>query len=241
MENKGNKQKIGNIRYSSSNNNKHAHNAVVNILPDDFIGKRTALFGMTRTGKSNTIKKIIQLSKQMSIENNPIGQIIFDMNGEYANINKQDNTSIKDLYKEDTLVYSTFDYQKEDIRILKTNFYEDLLEGWNILNEHFKPTKGVDYINSFLAIDMAEHIENIEGDDYSLKTRSSRVIAAYKCCLHKAGFKPLNEKIYFDGKSEVDKECSINPKKWITYDKAIEWFEELKKIKIYNLVVVSSL
>jgi hypothetical protein len=32
----------------------------VYVSPQDFLGKRTALFGMTRTGKSNTVKKIIQ-------------------------------------------------------------------------------------------------------------------------------------------------------------------------------------
>ena len=103
---------IGAIRYSSSRNtkaNSDPDEAVyVNSL--DILGKRTALFGMTRTGKSNTLKKLIQATELLSSEasydlkaqnesfeegmkpftNNdlpkyPIGQIIFDVNGEYAN------------------------------------------------------------------------------------------------------------------------------------------------------------
>jgi len=32
----------------------------------DILGKRTALFGMTRTGKSNTVKKLIEATEELS-------------------------------------------------------------------------------------------------------------------------------------------------------------------------------
>ena len=55
---------IGKVRYSSSrrfNTLDEAVNKVeVFINPGDMLGKRTALFGMTRTGKSNSVKKIIE-------------------------------------------------------------------------------------------------------------------------------------------------------------------------------------
>ena len=38
----------------------------VYISPLDFLGKRTAMFGMTRTGKSNTVKKIIEITAEIS-------------------------------------------------------------------------------------------------------------------------------------------------------------------------------
>ena len=80
----------------------------------DFVGKRTALFGMTRTGKSNTVKKILESSgavgKAFALDEKPlkpVGQIIFDINGEYANANQQDEgTAIFEMFKKDTTRYS---------------------------------------------------------------------------------------------------------------------------------------
>src|SRR5207245_344931 len=101
--------RIGSVRYSSSRRfQKEAVPVPVFVTPSDFLGKRTALFGMTRTGKSNTVKKIIQATVSMSskapytiekppkesVEENlepftkdgvpkfPAGQIIFARTGE---------------------------------------------------------------------------------------------------------------------------------------------------------------
>jgi hypothetical protein len=58
---------IGTVRYSSSRRfQKRGNNIAVFVSPADFLGKRTALFGMTRTGKSNTVKKIIQASRDQT-------------------------------------------------------------------------------------------------------------------------------------------------------------------------------
>jgi hypothetical protein len=108
---------IGRVRYSSSRRFQEQQVTVqVFVSPQDFLGKRTALFGMTRTGKSNTVKKIIQATVAMGrmaphklndsihesveavleplakdgVPKYPVGQIIFDINGEYANANMQD-------------------------------------------------------------------------------------------------------------------------------------------------------
>lgn len=62
-----NEFKIGQVRYSSSRRFQSNESPVeVFISPQDFVGKRTALFGMTRTGKSNTVKKIIEATAEIS-------------------------------------------------------------------------------------------------------------------------------------------------------------------------------
>ncbi|MDD2302573.1 MAG: DUF87 domain-containing protein, partial [Eubacteriales bacterium] len=62
-------------------------NVDVNVTTNDFMGCRTAMFGKTRLGKSNVVKLIAQ----SLIETQPnVGQLIFDINGEYANDNPQD-------------------------------------------------------------------------------------------------------------------------------------------------------
>ena len=49
------------------------------------------MFGMTRTGKSNTVKTLIKaISETADARNMQIGQIIYDINGEYANVNIDD-------------------------------------------------------------------------------------------------------------------------------------------------------
>lgn len=57
----GDTVRIGKVRFSSSMRYQSLESDIeVRIDPLDIIGKRTALFGMTRTGKSNTVKKIIE-------------------------------------------------------------------------------------------------------------------------------------------------------------------------------------
>lgn len=128
--------RIGRVRYSSSRRFQEQDAIVpVYVRPQDFLGKRTALFGMTRTGKSNTVKKIIEATVRMSesatheltekspsavligellepfdkdgMPKYPAGQIIFDINGEYANPNLQDaGTAIYEMFKDQTSRYS---------------------------------------------------------------------------------------------------------------------------------------
>lgn len=98
----GNSQsvKLGEIRYASTNR-KHqgVDNVATYIFPADLLSQKSALFGMTRTGKSNTTKiiakSVYELRYPKDVNNNKplrVGQIIFDPNGEYANENTQDSS-----------------------------------------------------------------------------------------------------------------------------------------------------
>ena len=89
--------KLGFVRYASSNRKyQNINNVKVQISPLDLLNQKTALFGMTRTGKSNTTKIIaksvfeLRIPKKQDDATLRIGQIIFDPNGEYANENSQD-------------------------------------------------------------------------------------------------------------------------------------------------------
>ncbi|WP_233357569.1 helicase HerA domain-containing protein, partial [Vibrio cholerae] len=95
---------IGTVRYTST---ARLHRAVtealvsVQIQPTDFLARRTAILGMTRTGKSNTLKTTVaSVAMSAAKDNTKVGQIIFDINGEYANVNQQDDgSSIADVFK----------------------------------------------------------------------------------------------------------------------------------------------
>lgn len=58
---------LGTVRYSSTRRFQEATTDVpVYVTPKDFLGKRTAMFGMTRTGKSNTVKVMVDSAVSMS-------------------------------------------------------------------------------------------------------------------------------------------------------------------------------
>jgi DNA helicase HerA-like ATPase len=244
--------KIGKVRYSSSRRFQEREPEVpVYVAPRDFLGKRTALFGMTRTGKSNTVKKIIQSSVQMGVgapytldkpakENPedtlepfeksgipkyPVGQIIFDINGEYANANMQDEgTAIFELFKELTIRYSTI--PKAGFKVMKVNFYRDVPAGFELVGTHLSQSIG-NYIDSFRVVDFQKP------EDYdtnqSAKTRYDRKVAAYQCCLYRAGFKaPPNFKVRFSGNATlnelVQEGGGLDPSRGISLDQAVNWF-----------------
>jgi len=241
--------RIGKIRYSSSYRfQENMEDVPVYVNPKDFLGKRTALFGMTRTGKSNTVKKIIQSTVEISkkvpenlfddyvkIENllepydsngipkQSVGQIIFDINGEYANANLQDDgTAIFELYKEDVIRYSVL--EKIGFKVMKVNFYTDLLSGFELIKSHLINDSS-DYVKSFTSVDLSEPEDK---DDNSAVTRYGRRRAAYLCCLSQAGFKIPNKFVVkFDGNKDLNDIGGCNPAKGISLDDAINWFTNI--------------
>ncbi|MCT3915083.1 ATP-binding protein [Elizabethkingia anophelis] len=242
---------IGHVRYSSSlrfQNDNEKDKAEVYIHPADLLGKRTALFGMTRTGKSNTVKKVIEATVQISSKATkelseiktenieeflksfesegapkfPVGQIIFDINGEYANANLQDGNSISDRYDGDVTKYSVL--KKEGFTVMKVNFFKQIQSGFELVKSFLYDETG-DYVKSFLAIDLTEP----EVTDKSAYIRWERKVAAYLCCLHAAKF-PLPtdmNSIKFSGNDELNRlvksDGSLVPDKGISFDDAINW------------------
>lgn len=247
---------IGHVRYSSSlrfqSKNKE-DKADVFINPADLLGKRTALFGMTRTGKSNTVKKIIEASTEISskaksnlgsfnqqVEDNlksfdemgapkyPIGQIVFDINGEYANANMQDaGTAIFEMYEKIVSRYSVL--QKKDFLEMKINFYYEIENGFEMISSYFKETGQTNgYIEHFLSVDLSKPAgyDGFNGNS----VRFDRKMAAYKCCLYKAGFPlPKEKSLKFVGAGEINDKIKsnskIDPSNGISYDEACLWFE----------------
>ena len=243
--------RIGKVRYSSSLRFQESQKDVpVFVTPSDFLGKRTALFGMTRTGKSNTVKKIIEATTDISVkaqrtcistngdvnvadtqpfEDNGVpkykaGQIIFDMNGEYANANLQDDgTAIFEKYSDITTRYSVLD--KQGFQVMKINFYNEIEEGFAFICNSLAEESG-DYVKDFLAIDWTEPTER-NGSDY---VRWARRVAAYQCCLKEAGFTvPQNLTIKFSGNKDINgliiKDKTIDPSKGVSLNDATAFWK----------------
>ena len=251
--------KIGKVRYSSSRRFQLLDSAVpVYVKASDFAGKRTALFGMTRTGKSNTVKKIIQacvdISDKAPLKLNksketpdeilkpftddaypkyPVGQIIFDINGEYANPNLQDQgTAIFDLFKDKTIRYSTTEKPGSDFRVMKVNFYNEVESGFDLIKSH--PVISDDstrFVSSFRTVDLTKPSDY--STNMSASTRYDRRAAVYLCCLYRADFPaPAKFKVSFSANKEVRAAVNpnVDPSKGLSLEDAALWWERLWEI-----------
>lgn len=219
-------QAIGAVRYASSRRHRQTHPVPVYVSAFDYLGKRTALFGMTRTGKSNTVKKIIEATAELAPTGatldgkkvEPIGQIIFDVNGEYANSNQQDEgTAIFELY-DDVTRYSIM--EKDGFKVMKLNFYKQLMSGFQMIRSNLQDDRAV-YTQAFLNVDWEEP----DAGDKGAVVRFKRRQACYQAVLHAARFSvPKGHKVYFTGAKAINEAVGCDPKDGLTLDEAVQWF-----------------
>ena len=130
-----NPEAIGHLRYTESRTIPSRGEVSVKVAPHDFVSNRTALFGKTRMGKSNTIKVIADMMLRTEPD---VGQIIFDLDGEYSNPNEQDGTSLFQLHTERCIRYSLNPSPRDipDVdppRTLKVNFFGQVVLGHAIM------------------------------------------------------------------------------------------------------------
>lgn len=234
------REQFGKLRYSSSKSydEKGKYAPEVYLRTNDIIARRSAFFGMTRMGKSNTIKIIISAIEKLNknkTQNEKIGQIVFDINGEYTFSNEQDKGSIYEKFKDNVVRFSTSlkkAQQHSDVRAVQYNFYKDetLEESFNLLCDELSLIKTADYFKDFRSIDMFD-----ESDDRELKSAKDRKKAIYKCILYRASFEQKPDyKIKFyrftlknSTQDKEDKEIN-KPHEGITIKDACEYFENLE-------------
>lgn len=227
------REQFGKLRYSSSKSydEKGKYAPEVYLRTNDIIARRSAFFGMTRMGKSNTIKIIISAIEKLNknkAQNEKIGQIVFDINGEYTFSNEQDKGSIYEKFKDNVVRFSTSlkkAQQHSDVRAVQYNFYKDetLEESFNLLCDEIIANKKADYMSHFTNISMFEVIEDRNSTEYRNQQRKR---ALYKCILHKAKFTNRNEILKFKGFSDFGESV---PESGLSIEKATAYFEKIQQ------------
>ena len=183
---------IGTVRFAATRRKAlvaGTDKAEVRIDVADFVGRKTAVFGMTRTGKSNTIKTLVTAVHRYGSEHKrKIGQLIFDPQGEYANVNKQDRTGLRLLGDDDSSVrIYKVEPDPSDIREkpLRINFYDrEVLDAvWSLVAEATAPVN-TNYAKSFRAANLGEPDLN----DRSAYSRWGWAMVAFYGLLYKCGY-----------------------------------------------------
>lgn len=240
---------IGNVRYTSTQRLQKEFKqdeVIFHIQSVDFLARRTGVFGMTRTGKSNMIKQLVSVVKRTANQTGmKIGQIIYDLNGEYANANQQDaGSALADVYPNSTERYRLL--QAEGFHLIQNNFYLQISEGFSIIQQILrdKSTPSAD-LKAFLNVSFEEPEAENRSEHYRWQVKK----AIYQAILVKASFpKPNSFQISFPVLKEIYDEVNKNnqfPAKEgafvrLSPEQAVTWFTNARSLNRTSAFLSSS-
>lgn len=198
---------IGVVRYSATRRRSLTAgqaDAAVELNMNDVVGNKTGLLGMTRSGKSNTAKIIIARTfiaseRRRAAGAPPIGQLIFDPQGEYANDNVQDGSAIAAIGEDHVRIYRFGAVPGTHVRPLGINFFDESQISFvqQLIADELRES-GVGYINDFAQATFAG------SDDHRENARAARGRLILYASLVKAGFTPPSSGVVrFPMKREV--------------------------------------
>ena len=205
--------RIGQIRYAAALDAGRPESIPVRMTTRDIVAQRTALFGMTRTGKSNTVKTLARAVFELRLGGETpesVAQLIIDPNGEYANDNPQDDGCLRNVRflagadPDDVVTYGLTPHPNDpDRRITKMNFFgpelpqqppasvqelggtlRSLYMGKQLVDDRLA-TEAAGYIAAFRSTDLSAPPGVVDHSEYK---RFLRAVFVYQCILADAGF-----------------------------------------------------
>ena len=215
--------RIGQIRYAAALDVGRPESVPVRMTTRDVVRQRTALFGMTRTGKSNTVKTIARAVFELRLGGAPerVAQLIIDPNGEYANDNPQDEGCLRNVRylpgasADDVVTYGLTPHPNHsERRITKMNFFGPALRPQpppradaldTVLQSLYM---GKQVIDGRLDVESAAYIAAFRGTDVTAPAgvtdrgeyvRYRRAVFVYQSVLAAAGFRPPRASVSVDG------------------------------------------
>lgn len=238
--------RVGRVRYSSSeiDIDENRENVPVNIEPTDMLARRTALFGMSRSGKSNTIKTIASTIfnlREIDPQKGRIGQLIFDVNGEYANDNPQDAGCLRNIGVDDVVTYGLFEHPNDERRrLIKLNFFGENIIDWSdkehvrsklvmlfagkdIINDYLQGRTDAQYVRDFINTNIESPLDSW---DRGNATRYRRNITVYRAILAAANFDAPFEQAYIKGLFNKDLRQALRNIQEEQYNRAADTLEQ---------------
>lgn len=239
---------IGTVRYTSTDRMHRGQKedlVEVQIQPSDFLARRTAVLGMTRTGKSNTVKTTVSAVALAAMQDGiNVGQLIFDVNGEYANANHQDDdSSIAEVFPDQTVRYRAI--ETAGFEDLRTNFYQECDQALNLIQRLFKADKSP-FSGQDLDAFMSSTLEEPDLTANSEYTRWKRHKAVFQSILYRAGYptpnnftieipiaKKLTDQMKKWGQSQDPQiEITVPASEYVGAAEACAWFERIRQINL---------
>lgn len=177
---------IGEVRYASTRLRADTDtSAPVQIDTNDLVGEKTAVFGMTGTGKSNSLK-IIATAVHATQED--VGQLIFDPSGEYTP-NDQDPIALSEI--------------DDDIQVYEYPLGSNLLDPDNIDRAQREARNQIVYkaggtpvprhTDGFVNADILNPYADDYDGDFGEEARDKRRLAAFHAVLIHAGLEPHDD------------------------------------------------
>ncbi len=209
--------RIGRTRFAAAEP-EHSTKVAFQINPTDIMKRRTVYFGMSRSGKSNGLKIVAECIYKLRQDNpeHRIGQIIFDLSGEYAQDNYQDGKGLHRVHETiglsrqaEVATYGLISVPWDRGRkIMKLNFFGDPIpRPWQTQQDTIRVEQALDqllagkeiikgimatapsqYMRAFRDVDLA--VEPSGAGDMGAQTRYFRAILAYRTALIAAGLQP---------------------------------------------------
>lgn len=185
--------RLGTVRYTSTQRRNLVHHespVPVEVRVDDFISMKTAVLGMTRFGKSNTMKMLATaVFTHSKRTGQPVGQLFFDPASEYASRNRQDRTSLASIGAEHVSIYRfglSDDEAEPGLFPLQINFFDPVqLHLARRVIEQALAESQAKYLQRFVAADLNDPAD---ADDHRGRAIASRARLAFYAALAKAGF-----------------------------------------------------
>ena len=197
--------RIGKLRYASTQRRERLAREAgrptdvpVDIDVADLIAHKTAVLGMTRKGKSNTMKVIAAAVHEYAYAKEmPIGQLIFDPSGEYANVNVQDGTALAEIGEENVTRFRLGATDAElhaepGLRPLALNFFNEELIAVtaSIVAQFVLSQRNADYVKSFASADVQGPENPQSREEWRQVAYARRARMMFYGCLLKAGLRP---------------------------------------------------
>jgi len=180
---------FGRLRYNEQSDwGRHAIYTCINMK--DVVTKRTAMLGKTRLGKSNVVKLIAQGMLDYTETTQNVGQLLFDVSGEYSNTNPPEGEITLASHNRDrcTAYFLTERQGNAHGRLLRFNFYQSTEQALEVIKELLpKSVSEVDPVRSFLTCRLADLSRKNPGLEPT-NPRHLRKIMLFWAVLDAAGF-----------------------------------------------------